>query len=122
MSLVNARKKNRVSRRNRSKTNVRSNMDRHRVVVYKTAKHLYAHAIDPITNQAVCGVASTEKKLKESFEKIKPVEQAVQIGEKFSAILKEKKIQKIVFDRNGFKYHGRIKAFADSLRNQGIEF
>ena len=92
-------------------------MDRPRVVIHRTNAHIYAQIIDDITHKTV--VTATDLEVK---KKLKPIELAKEVG----MLLGEKAIKAnlttVVFDRRGFKYHGRVKALADGLRESGLEF
>lgn len=99
-----------------SKT-VKGTVDRPRVVVHRTNAHIYAQIIDDITHKTV--VTATDLEIK---KKLKPVELAKEVG----MLLGEKAIKAnlttVVFDRRGFRYHGRVKALADGARESGLQF
>jgi large subunit ribosomal protein L18 len=87
---------------------------RQTIRVYKSNTGIEAQAVE--TGKTLVG-----KRYKFS-SKIKPVEEAISFGEDFGNLAKGKKITKIAFDRNGFRYHGRVKAFAEGLRKAGLDF
>ncbi|MBN1619033.1 50S ribosomal protein L18 [Candidatus Dojkabacteria bacterium] len=89
-----------------------------RVSVFRSNRYLYAGAVDDDLSKVIVGIC--EKKMIKSGEK--PVERAARIGEEFGKGLMKKKINKIVFDRSGYKFHGRVKAFAEGIRKAGINF
>ena len=88
-----------------------------RLSVFKSGKHIYAQLIDDF--KQVTLISADSLKIK---DKIQATEIAKKIGETIAVKAKEKKIKKVVFDRAGFIYHGRIKALADSARSGGLKF
>lgn len=96
-----------------------------RVSVFKSARHIFAQAIDDSKHMTLTGFGDFNQKTKISVHAPKELStkagNAFMIGEKIAAELKKRKIEKAVFDRGGFKYHGRIKAVADGLRSGGIK-
>ena len=90
-----------------------------RISVFKSAKNISAQIIDDNIRKTLVSASSTEKVLKKS--KSKKMELSNILGELLAKRAKEKKIDKVYFDRGGYKYHGRIKALADSLRKNGIK-
>ena len=106
-------------KRNRLKLK-KVNVARFRITVSKSLKNISAQIIDDKINRTIVSASSTEKDLK----KIKKNKTAlsVVIGEILAKRAVEKKINKVYFDRGGYKYHGRVKALADSLRKNGLSF
>ena len=105
--------------RNRKKLKA-SNTGRYRISVYKSLKNISAQIIDDKINKTLVSASSTEKEIKKN--KIKKIEKSSLMGEILAKRAKEKNINNVYFDRGGYKYHGRIKAFADSLRKNGMKF
>ena len=95
------------------------NTNKLRISVFKSAKNISAQIIDDNIRKTLVSASSTEKELKKS--KSKKMELSNILGELLAKRAKEKKIDKVYFDRGGYKYHGRIKALADSLRKNGIK-
>ena len=95
--------------------------NRYRLSVFRSSRNISAQIIDDKNMKTLVSASSTEKK---SFgeKKIKKVDFSILLGEVLAKRAKEKKIDKVYFDRGGYKYHGRIKAFADSLRKNGLIF
>ncbi len=94
---------------------------RPRVCVFRSNKHIYAQVISDAggkTLAAVSSLASTG----DGAKKAKGVEVAKQVGAALAKVCKEKNISRVIFDRNGFLYHGRVKAVADGAREGGLEF
>ena len=96
------------------------NKDRYRISVYKTLNNLSAQIIDDKLNKTLVSASSIEKEIK--AKKIKKMEKSSLIGEILAKRAKEKQIDKVYFDRGEYKYHGRVKNFADSLRKNGLKF
>ena len=91
-----------------------------RISVFKSSKNISAQIIDDKNNKTIVSASSVEKDLKNS--KSKKIEVSNTLGEILAKRAKEKKIENVYFDRGENKYHGRIKAFAESLRKNGIKF
>ena len=94
--------------------------DRYRISVYRSLNNLAAQIIDDSNNKTLVSASSIEKDIKK--DKKNKSEISSLRGEILAKRAKEKKINKVYFDRSGYKYHGRIKTFADSLRKNGLEF
>jgi large subunit ribosomal protein L18 len=97
---------------------VRGSAERPRLAVFRSLKHIYAQVIDDAQGRTVVSASSSEKNRPNGGN----VAGAKQIGQLIARRAKEKGIQKIVFDRGGYLYHGRIKALADAAREAGLEF
>lgn len=90
--------------------------DRPRVAVFKSGQHIYAQIIDDLKGKTL--VSESDLKIKTGTKK----EKAGKVGETLAAKAVKAKIKKIVFDRGGFSYHGRIAALAEGLRKGGLQF
>ncbi len=110
-------------RRNRSKTLYKTANDRLRLCVYRSNKNIEAQIIDDRKGITIVSASTIDKELK---AKIKKTETKTEQGKLVGTILAEralnKKIKKIVFDRNGFSYQGRVKALAEAAREGGLSF
>ena len=95
-------------------------VNRYRVSVFKSLKNISAQIIDDKVQKTLVSVSSIEKEIK--VNKMKKMEASTLMGEILAKRAAEKKITKVYFDRGPYKYHGRIKMFADSLRKNGMEF
>ena len=95
--------------------------ERPRLSVFRSAKHVYAQAIDDTTGRVLAAASDTEPGLKTSLEGPKK-QRARQIGKAIGEKLRALQISAVVFDRNGFIYHGRVKEVADGAREAGLEF
>ena len=116
MKKVNSKIKRKIRNRKKLK-NVNSN--KLRITVFKSTKNISAQIIDDKVNKTLTSASSTEKELKKS--KGKKMDLSKTLGELLAKRAKEKKINNVYFDRGGYKYHGRIKALADSLRKNGLK-
>ena len=111
------RKRNRV----RNKIKKVSKNDRFRLSVSRSTKNISAQIIDDNKNITLLSASSNEKDIK-SLKKINKTELSKIVAEKLAKKAQEKKITKIYFDRGFYKYHGRVKIFAETLRKNGMEF
>ena len=96
------------------------NVNRFRISVFKSLKNITAQIIDDKSKKTLVSVSSIEKEIKKDKKNKKDT--SIILGEILAKRAKEKKIDKVYFDRGSNKYHGRIKIFADSLRKNGLEF
>ena len=96
------------------------NVDRLRISVSKSLNNLSAQIIDDKAGKTLVSASSKEKEIKS--KKIKKIEKSNLIGEILAKRAKEKNIEKVYFDRGSHKYHGRVKAFAETLRKNGLKF
>ena len=116
MKKINSKIKRKIRNRKKLKD---VNTDKLRVTVFKSSKNISAQIIDDKMSKTLVSASSTEKELKKN--KIKKMDLSNVLGELLAKRAKEKKISSVYFVRGGYKYHGRIKAFADSLRKNGIK-
>ena len=117
MKKINNRIKRKLRNRKRLK---RVNFNRYRVSVSKSLKNLSAQIIDDKQKKTLVSASSIEKEVKKN--KIKKIQKSSLIGELLAKRAKEKNINEVYFDRGGYKYHGRIKVFAETLRKNGLKF
>jgi len=96
------------------------NVNRYRVSVSKSLNNLFAQIIDDKQKKTLVSASSIEKEVKKN--KIKKIEKSSLIAEILAKRAKEKDIKEVYFDRGEYKYHGRIKAFAETLRKNGLKF
>jgi len=94
---------------------------RPRLMVFRSAKHIYAQLVDPDTGNTIGIVSTRSKQIARSGEGGK-VEAARSVGKAVAELARENQIPKVVFNRNGFLYHGRVKALAEAAREAGLEF
>jgi large subunit ribosomal protein L18 len=104
----------------RIRRKVRGSEERPRLAVYRSTKHIYAQVIDDRKGHTVAAASSSEKS--SAVKSGGNVAGAKEIGKLVARRAKEKGISKVVFDRGGYLYHGRVKALADAAREAGLEF
>ena len=93
-----------------------------RLAVFRSNKQIYAQLIDDNTGNTLAAASSRDKSLVESSGKITKTEQAKEVGKLIAQNANKAGIDTVVFDRGGFLYHGRIKAFAEAARESGLKF
>ncbi len=112
-----------LNRRARIKKRIRKNISgtstRPRLTVFRSNKQIYAQVIDDIKGVTLVSAASLKE---ESAQKVSKLEQAKLIGKQIAEKATEAGIVEVVFDRNGYLFHGRVKALADSARESGLKF
>ena len=104
-------------RHSRVRSRVKGTSERPRLCVYRSLKHIYAQIIDDTTGKTL--VNAQDKEIK---EKLKRGDLAREIGKLLAKKAINKKIEKVVFDRGGYRYHGRVKALAEGAREGGLKF
>ena len=104
----------------RNRKRLKDVSNRYRVSIFRSLKNISAQIIDDKEKKTLVSVSSIEKEIKAN--KKKKSETSVLIGEILAKRAAEKKITKVYFDRGSYKFHGRVKMFADSLRKNGLEF
>ncbi len=109
----------------RIRRKVKGDTERPRLAIYRSLNHIYAQVIDDMSGRTVAAASSTEPSLKTVFSgdvRGGNISGAEAVGRIVAERLKEKGITRVVFDRSGFLYHGRIRAVADAARKAGLEF
>ena len=110
-----------IKRKLRNRKKLRKvNNNRYRISVSKSLNNLFVQIIDDKKRKTLVSASSIEKEIKKN--KVKKLEKSSLIGEVLAKRAKEKNISKVYFDRGEYKYHGRIKAFAETLRKNGLKF
>ena len=110
-----------IKRKLRNRKKIKSvNVSRYRISVSKSLNHLSAQIIDDKQKKTLVSASSIEKDVKS--KNIKKMEKSSLIGEILAKRAKEKNINKVYFDRGEYKYHGRVKTFAETLRKNGLKF
>ena len=112
----------RERRRKHVRRTVHGEPGRPRLNIFRSEKHIYAQVIDDRKGHTIATASSLDPKLKDKLTSAKPLEQAKIVGEAVAQRALEKGIKKVVFDRAGYKYHGRVKSLADGARAGGLEF
>jgi large subunit ribosomal protein L18 len=95
---------------------------RTRLTVYRSAKHMYALLIDSETGRTIGSISTRSKAVAKGLASTGNVEAAKRVGKAVAELAREKRIDAVVFNRNGFLYHGRVKALAEAAREAGLKF
>ena len=112
---------NKIKRKLRNRKKLKGvNINRYRISVSKSLNNLSAQIIDDKQQKTLVSASSNEKEIRS--KKVKKIEKSSLIGEILAKRAKDKKINQVYFDRGGYKYHGRIKIFAETLRKNGLKF
>ena len=121
MGKINPKTKSRVRRHRTIRKNLAGTSERPRLAVFRSAKNIYAQVIDDVSGQTLASASSLSKELKEKNDGGNK-DGAKAVGNLIAEKCKEIKVAKVVFDRGGFRYHGRVAALADAVREAGLEF
>jgi len=116
------RKELRRKRHLRVRAKISGTPEKPRLAVYRSEKHIYAQIIDDVAGRTLVSASTIDKELKEKLQKTWNKEAAVEVGKLIAKRALDKGISSIVFDRGGFKFHGRVKALADAAREAGLKF
>lgn len=115
-----------IEGRERRKLRIRSKIngtpERPRLSVFRSLNHIYAQVVDDVAGTTIAHASTLAKDVKAYADEANKTEAAKKVGETIAAQLKAKGVKKVVFDRNGYLYHGRIKALAEAAREAGLEF
>ncbi len=111
----------RLKKKIRIKKKIFGTKERPRLVVYRSNKHISAQIVNDSNNVVLVSASSFSKDLRQSLEKKSKSGMSVEVGKDLAKKALKKKIKKVVFDRNGYIYHGRIKALADASREAGLK-
>ncbi len=112
----------RSKRRARVRAKIFGTAERPRLSVFRSSKHIYAQIIDDTAGITLASASTTEKSLAEHLKATASKDAAKAVGEMIGKKAMEKGIEKVVFDRGGYNYHGRIAALAEGAREAGLEF
>ena len=105
-----------------NKTKIQGSKEKPRVSVRRSHRNVFAQLVDDIGKKTLFALSTNFKEIKEKFPYGGNIKAAQKLGEVFAKLAKEKGFSKVVFDRDKYPYHGRIKAFAEALRKGGLEF
>lgn len=116
------KKKKKVRLRRSIRKEINGTPERPRMIVVRTNKYLYTQVVDDFNGNVLAAASTLEKEVRTQLKSTKDKEAAKLIGKIIAERLKEKKIERVVFDRNVYSFTGRVKIFADSARENGIIF
>ncbi len=119
MALTKLERRSRIRLRIRKK--ISGTAEKPRVAVFRSNKQIYVQLVDDLNKVTLLSTSSKEKEIAAKTG-IKKTEQAKLVGKSLAAKCKEKGIADVVFDRSGYKYHGRVKSLADAAREGGLKF
>ena len=121
--VKNLKRLNWLKKRKRIKSNLSNKSNLNRVVVFKSNLHIYAQVVDDLNNKTVVSSSSNDKEIAKEISKCNnKTEKSTFVGKNLAEKLQKMKIDKVIFDRNGYNYHGRVKALADAMREMKIKF
>jgi large subunit ribosomal protein L18 len=112
----------RERRHRRVRARVHGTPERPRLSVFRSLQHIYAQVIDDAVGSTILSASTVDAEIAERVAKLSKTEQAKLVGEVLAKRALEKGVKQVVFDRGGYKYHGRVKALADGARAAGMEF
>ena len=112
----------RISRHKRITRKVIGTNDRPRLYVYRSLNNMHAQVVDDISGRVLFGISTLDKELRKKLKNRGNINAATLLGQALALKAKGKGITRICFDRGGYLYHGRVKAFAEAARKGGLEF
>lgn len=112
----------RIKRKKRIRKKINGSLDQPRLTVYRSTKHIYTQLINDSEQQTIISASSTEKDVKSQPAFDNKIIQAKYIGRLIGKRALDKGIKQVVFDRNGYRYHGRVRAIAEGAREAGLVF
>ncbi|HVU03539.1 MAG TPA: 50S ribosomal protein L18 [Polyangiaceae bacterium] len=112
----------RQRRKYRIRNKISGTEARPRLSVFRSSQHIYAQVIDDTTGKTVATASTLSRDLKSSLGEANKTDAAKKVGALIAKMCLDKKVDKVVFDRNGYLYHGRVKALADAAREAGLNF
>ncbi len=122
MSSIAQKKNARLKRKIRVRKKIQGFPECPRLNVFKSAKHIYAQVIDDTSGTTLASASTVMQEVKSGLKYTGNMDAAKKVGATIALKAKEKGIQRVVFDRSGFLYHGRVKALAESARENGLSF
>lgn len=119
---MNRRMSARLSRKGRIRKKISGSPERPRLSVFRSARHIYVQIVDDQQGRTLVAASTLSSEIKEKLSGLKKSDTAKEVGRLLAEKARSKGISQVVFDRNGFLYHGRVKAVADSCREHGLVF
>jgi large subunit ribosomal protein L18 len=112
----------RERRKLRIRRKINGTSDKPRLSVFRSAKHIYAQVVDDIAGTTVAHASTLSRDVRTDISEASKLDAAKKVGQSIAKLLLAKGIEKVVFDRNGYLYHGRVRALADAARAAGLKF
>lgn len=122
MSSLAKKSESRLKRQVRVRKKVRGTTERPRLNVFKSARHIYAQLIDDVTGTTLAAASTLTESVSSGLKCTGNIEAAGKVGAEIAKLALASDISAVVFDRNGFLYHGRVKALAEAARENGLTF
>jgi len=122
MSALVKKNEQRERRKRRVRAKTGGTSERPRLSVFRSSRHIYAQVIDDETGKTVAAASTMVKGVKETIGEANKTDAAKKVGEAIAKVCLSKGVKKVVFDRAGYMYHGRVSALADAARKAGLEF
>ncbi len=120
---MKSKAQSRIRIKNRIRSKIYGTPERPRLSVFRSISHIYAQLIDDVNNKTLLSVSTKSKEVSEEINSVKnKTDKSKIVGKSLASKAKELNIENIVFDRNGYQYHGRVKALADAAREGGLKF
>ena len=120
MALTKKEKRFRIKKRIRK--SISGTAEKPRLSVFRSNRHIYGQLVDDEQGQTLCAYSSKNKEVTEQSESLNKSSQAELVGKYLAQRSKEKGIENVVFDRNGYRYHGRVRKLAEGARKEGLKF
>ena len=121
MNTQKAKDFRRKRRKRRVRKKIFGSADRPRLSVFRSLRHIYAQIVDDVSARTLVSASTKEKALAESLESTGNKDAATAIGKALAARAVEAGVKQVAFDRSGYRYHGRVKALADAVREGGVK-
>jgi large subunit ribosomal protein L18 len=112
----------RERRKLRIRRKISGTAEQPRLTVFRSAKHIYAQVVDDVAGTTVAHASTLSRDVRAALDEAKKTDAAKRVGQAIAKLLLAKGISKVVFDRNGYLYHGRVRALADGAREGGLKF
>ncbi len=122
MARTNPRERARTLRQGRVRRQVRGTNARPRLCIYRSGRHMYAQVISDESKTTLTAASTLSSELRDAVKKTATVDAAKEVGLLIARKCQEQGIVQVIFDRNGFLYHGRIRAVAEAAREGGLKF
>lgn len=116
------RQEGRARRKRSIRKRITGSSEKPRLSVFRSSRHIYGQVIDDVTKETMASASTLEADLREACKDLNGVDSAKLVGQHLAKRCAEKGIEKVVFDRNGYIYHGRVQALADGAREEGLKF
>ena len=123
MARTSIKRKNWLKKKNRTKRSLGSLGKYPRLFIFRSNKHIYVQLIDDNKSHTLLSSSTKDENLGDKLKNINgKIEKSKIVGYAIAEKIKKNKISKIVYDRNGYRYHGRVRALADAIREKGVNF